>query len=59
MDYEKRLSTLKDLFASLTKKLREETIANLNPAKVQECKFHLQQIETEISRIAKMRSYKK
>jgi hypothetical protein len=58
MDYENRLTTLKHLFDVLTKKLQAEP-TNANTAKLQESQFHLQQIQSEIERISKMRSYKK
>lgn len=58
MDYENRLTTLKHLFDVLTKKLQSET-ANANATKLKESQFHLQQIQVEIDRISKMRSYKK
>jgi hypothetical protein len=58
MDYEKRLSTLRKLFDELTQKVKEENLIN-NSTKVHESQSHLKQIESEINRITKMRSYKK
>jgi hypothetical protein len=58
MDYEKRLTTLKNLFEVLTQKVKAESLAN-NSDKLHESQFHLQQITSEIDRITKMRSYKK
>lgn len=58
MDYEKRLLTLKSLLDTLRKKVQQDTSAAKNN-KFQESQIYLQQIETEIDRIGKMRSYKK
>ncbi len=57
MDYENRLTTLKHLFDVLTQKIKAENPA-ANDAKVHESQSHLKQIESEIERISKMRSYK-
>ncbi len=58
MDYESRLATLKHLFDVLTKKLQSEG-KDADTFKLEESQFHLQQIQLEIDRISKMRSYKK
>lgn len=58
MDYESRLATLRHLFDVLTKKLQSED-PDADTTKLEESQFHLQQIQLEIDRISKMRSYKK
>jgi len=57
MDYEKRLTTLKELLLTLSKKIQQGTASD-NNAKFNESMVYMQQIESEINRIDKMRSYK-
>lgn len=58
MDYEIRLNTLRSLYLKITDDLKKDPV-HVTPERRKESEFHLKQIESEINRIAKMRSYKK
>jgi len=58
MDYEERLKTLLHIFAELSEKVAKELEGNNNAEKIKEYNRQMQQIDDEVKRIEKMRSYK-